>query len=273
VKKKILSLFQILISLYFIYLTSSNIDWINFKNIIQKTNYWIVLAPVFYFLSQVISSERLRYILTKNNFKISFKENGLLYLIGMFYNFFVPGGIGGEFYKSYLMKKSFGWNLKSLAKILIQDRAIGLGVLLILMIVLENNIFFEITITSKVVLIFILIAIGFKINQLLFGKAKVFKNAFLISLSSQFLQICSILVILFSLGIKENYFGVLFVFITTSILSVFSVGGVGIREYIFIVASQTIDISQDLGATIGILFTISASICCLPGFFIRKRYD
>jgi len=271
VKKKILSLFQVIISLYFIYLTISNIDWINFINIIQNTNYSIVLAPVFYFLSQVISSERLRYILINNNFKISFKENGLLYLIGMFYNFFIPGGIGGEFYKSYLMKKSFGWNLKSLAKILIQDRAIGLGVLFILLIVLENNIFLELTITSKVVLILILIAVGYKINQIIFGKVKVFKNAFLISLLSQFLQISSILVILLSLGITENYFGILFVFITTSIFSIFSVGGIGVREYIFIVASQTIDISQDMGATIGILFTISASICCLPGFFIRQK--
>lgn len=270
-KKKILSLFQVIISLYFIYLTISNIDWINFINIIQNTNYSIVLAPVFYFLSQVISSERLRYILINNNFKISFKENGLLYLIGMFYNFFIPGGIGGEFYKSYLMKKSFGWNLKSLAKILIQDRAIGLGVLFILLIVLENNIFLELTITSKVVLILILIAVGYKINQIIFGKVKVFKNAFLISLLSQFLQISSILVILLSLGITENYFGILFVFITTSIFSIFSVGGIGVREYIFIVASQTIDISQDMGATIGILFTISASICCLPGFFIRQK--
>lgn len=270
-KKKILSLFQVIISLYFIYLTISNIDWINFINIIQNTNYSIVLAPVFYFLSQVISSERLRYILINNNFKISFKENGLLYLIGMFYNFFIPGGIGGEFYKSYLMKKSFGWNLKSLAKILIQDRAIGLGVLFILLIVLENNIFLELTITSKVVLILILIAVGYKINQIIFGKVKVFKNAFLISLLSQFLQISSILVILLSLGITENYFGILFVFITTSIFSIFSVGGIGVREYIFIVASQTIDISQDMGATIGILFTISASICCLPGFFISQK--
>ena len=270
-KKKILSLFQVIISLYFIYLTISNIDWINFINIIQNTNYSIVLAPVFYFLSQIISSERLRYILINNNFKISFKENGLLYLIGMFYNFFIPGGIGGEFYKSYLMKKSFGWNLKSLAKILIQDRAIGLGVLFILLIVLENNIFLELTITSKVVLILILIAVGYKINQIIFGKVKVFKNAFLISLLSQFLQISSILVILLSLGITENYFGILFVFITTSIFSIFSVGGIGVREYIFIVASQTIDISQDMGATIGILFTISASICCLPGFFIRQK--
>ena len=88
---------------------------------------------------------------------------------------------------------------------------------------------------------------------------------------SQFLQISSILVILLSLGITENYFGILFVFITTSIFSIFSVGGIGVREYIFIVASQTIDISQDMGATIGILFTISASICCLPGFFIRQK--
>ena len=137
--------------------------------------------------------------------------------------------------------------------------------------VLENNIFLELTITSKVVLILILIAVGYKINQIIFGKVKVFKNAFLISLLSQFLQISSILIILFSLGLTENYFGILFVFITTSILSIFSVGGIGVREYIFIVASQTIDINQDVGATIGILFTISASICCLPGLFIGRK--
>ena len=60
-------------------------------------------------------------------------------------------------------KKSFGWNLKSLAKILIQDRAIGLGVLFILLIVLENNIFFKLTITLKVLLILILYSIGYKL--------------------------------------------------------------------------------------------------------------
>ena len=72
--------------------------------------------------------------------------------------------------------------------------------------------------------------------------------------------------------VKTGYsLTVLFVFITTSILSIFSVGGIGVREYIFIVASQTIDINQDVGATIGILFTISASICCLPGLFIGRK--
>ena len=110
----------------------------------------------------------------------------------MFYNFFIPGGIGGEFYKSYLMKKSYGWNMKSLAKILIQDRAIGLGVLFILLIVLENNIFFELTITSKILLILILTAIGYKLNQLLFGTAKVFKkrifNFIIISVFTNFLN-------------------------------------------------------------------------------------
>ena len=66
---------------------------------------YLIIAASIYFSSQIISSERLRYILNDNKFIISFKQNFTLYLIGLFYNFFIPGGIGGDAYKSFNEQK------------------------------------------------------------------------------------------------------------------------------------------------------------------------
>ena len=106
--------------------------------------------------SQIISSERLRNLMSVNGYKLSFKENGKLYLIGMFYNFFVPGGIGGDLYKTYLMKKFYSWKVKNTIKLIIQDRLIGLGVLFMLIIFLENGLLFDLNYSIKFLSIFII---------------------------------------------------------------------------------------------------------------------
>ena len=111
-KKTLLSIIQILLSVLFIYLTFSKINIDSLTLILKESNLLLfTISPVLYFISQIISSERLRNLLRVNGYKLSFKENGKLYLIGMFYNFFVPGGIGGDLYKTYLLKKLYSWNV------------------------------------------------------------------------------------------------------------------------------------------------------------------
>ena len=106
-KKTIFSFIQICLSIFFIYLTFSNINIKSLKIIIENSNLLLLaLSPILYFISQIISSERLRNLLNVNGFNLSFLENGKLYVIGMFYNFFIPGGIGGDMYKTYLFKKN-----------------------------------------------------------------------------------------------------------------------------------------------------------------------
>ena len=105
-KKTLLSIIQISLSVLFIYLTFSKININSLTLVLKESDLMLFsLSPILYFISQIISSERLRNLMSVNGYKLSFKENGKLYLIGMFYNFFVPGGIGGDLYKTYLMKK------------------------------------------------------------------------------------------------------------------------------------------------------------------------
>ena len=82
-KNKIFSILQIVITVFFVYFTVSNLDLSKLFEVLNNINIlYLIIAASIYFSSQIISSERLRYILSENNFKISFKENGLLYLKG-----------------------------------------------------------------------------------------------------------------------------------------------------------------------------------------------
>ena len=67
---------------------------------------------------------------------------------------------------------------------------------------------------------------------------------------------------------------IIIVFILSSIFSVFSFGGIGIREYIFLSSASILNFSPELSASIGLLFTISAAISSLPGLkFIISKPD
>ena len=59
-------------------------------------------------------------------------------MIGIFYNFFIPVGVGGDAYKGVLMNKKFQWSLKKIYKVLILDRLIGFGVIVCLIIVFSS---------------------------------------------------------------------------------------------------------------------------------------
>ena len=141
-KNKIFSILQIVITVFFVYFTVSNLDLSKLFEVLNNINIlYLIIAASIYFSSQIISSERLRYILNDNKFIISFKQNFTLYLIGLFYNFFIPGGIGGDAYKSYLMNNKFNWILSKVVKLLLLDRLIGLGVLCCILIGLYEIIF------------------------------------------------------------------------------------------------------------------------------------
>ena len=93
-----------------------------------------------------------------------------------------------------------------------------------------------------------------------------------LSVINQFLQFLAIFCIILSLGIENNYIEIIVVFICSSILSVFSIGGIGIREYVFLISASFINISPELSASLGLLFTFSASFSTIPGlgYLINK---
>ena len=274
-KNKIFSILQIVITVFFIYFTVSNLDLSKLFEVLNNINIlYLIIAASIYFSSQIISSERLRYILNDNKFIISFKKNFTLYLIGLFYNFFIPGGIGGDAYKSYLMNKKFNWKLSKVVKLLLLDRLIGLGVLCCILIGLYEIIFLNFNFIYLILTLCFLSIIGYYMVKLIFKNQNIFWKSFLYSLANHTIQFISLFIILYSLGIEDGYFEIIIVFILSSIFSVFSFGGIGIREYIFLSSASILNFSPELSASIGLLFTISAAISSLPGLkFIISKPD
>ena len=98
-KNKLLTIFQVTITVFFIYYTLTKISIYKILEILKSADLlFILFASILYFLSLIISSERLWFILKDNNLLISSRENVKLYMIGIFYNFFIPGGVGGDAY-------------------------------------------------------------------------------------------------------------------------------------------------------------------------------
>jgi len=268
VKKTYITIIQLSISILFVSLTIYKIDIRSLITIFNKIDlYFFLLSPIAYFISQIIASERLRNLLNISGFKLTFFENGKIYLIGMFYNFFIPGGIGGDIYKTYLFKKIYNWEVSQTIKIIIKDRLIGLGVLFILLVFLDNDLILKLNLFNKIILSLILFTMGSIITKVIFENNNGFVKSFFLSIAVQLFQFISIILILFSLKIDSNLVEILFVFIISSILSVFSFGGIGIREYIFYSAAYVLTISEEFSTSIGLLFTISAVICSIPGFY------
>ena len=138
-KNKLLTIFQVTITVFFIYYTLTKISIYKILEILKSADLlFILFASILYFLSLIISSERLWFILKDNNLLISSRENVKLYMIGIFYNFFIPGGVGGDAYKGVLMNKKFKWGLKNIYKLLILDRLIGFGVIVCLILVFSG---------------------------------------------------------------------------------------------------------------------------------------
>ena len=271
-KNKLLTIFQVTITVFFIYYTLTKISIYKILEILKSADLlFILFASILYFLSQIISSERLWFILKANNLIISSKENIKLYMIGIFYNFFIPGGVGGDAYKGVLMNKKFQWSLKKIYKLLILDRLIGFGVIVCLILVFSGFILdLEFALKFGAILgpLYTLLFIAGKVLvQKIFDNEIVYNKAFFISHLIQILQFGSIILILISLGVSDNYFTFLYIFLISSVLSIFSFGGIGIREYVFFTLATNTTVSPDIATSVGLIFTFSALVSSIPGLF------
>ena len=272
-KKNLLRLAQVALTIFFVYVTISKVDLKTLLSLLGNINFsYIIISVLLYFLSQIVCSERLRLILNSNDYQITFNNNFILYLIGIFYNFFIPGGFGGDAYKFYLMKKNYDWDFKKLFKLLVFDRLIGLGALVCILFFMIQNFILELNLIYLIILLLLTLALGYYIVKYLFNNQHIYFKSLGISIINQLLQFLTIFFVILSLGIENNFVEIIIVFICSSILSVFSIGGIGIREYIFLISASFINVSPELSASVGLLFTFSASFSTIPGlvYLINK---
>ncbi len=276
-RKKLLStFFKIGLSVFLLYFVFTKISFAQILETLRSVKpYFLILSILFFLLSQWISAKRLLIIFHNVGYNLSNDSNNILYLIGMFYNFFIPGGIGGDAYKIYVLNKKFKWEVKTLTSAVFVDRFIGLTAIGILISLLSYNLLaykFLIWLIPIVIVLIIIVAY-FILKHFFFKFLNVFYKTLGISILVQLLQITSVIFIIMSLGNHDNYLNYILIFLISSVLSIFSFSGIGIREYIFYEASILLEIDSSVAVTIGLIFSIITAMISLFGIvFHFKNY-
>jgi len=266
------SLIKIVISLSLVAFVLSTINTKRLIDILLNVNiFWLFLAFIFYNLSKIVSAIRLIYYFREIGINISQKSNLILYYVGMFYNLFLPGGIGGDGYKAYLLNKYHEPKLSLIIQALLFDRISGLIALIFLGALLYPFSSFNIPFFYYLAfaLIFLTYPIFFVVSKKLDKFLLYFKHTTILGLVVQVLQLISALFIIYSLNSNVPIIDFLVLFLISSVVSILpiSVGGVGVRELTFLYGLKLINYPSDVGVAFSFLFFFITMLSSLIGIF------
>ncbi len=270
VRKILGKLLQLAVTVLCIYYTVRNIDGSALLISINNTNIsYIAGAFILFLLSQVVSSFRLLNIFRLFDYQLSWRGNFKLYAAGLFYNFFLPGGVGGDAYKGYRLHRILKWPTKPVVKMLFLDRAIGFGVLGVLIVLFDADHLITTNIWMKSVIVISMIALGYAITKYFFKSGRIYFGTFGFSVLSQSIQISAVLLIILGMGIENRPEILVWIFLISSAASILSFAGIGVREFLFLSSAGILDLSGETSATVGLWISIiGAIISFLGGYFI-----
>ena len=276
--KKATTTLKVLISAILIYFIVTKIDVEEIKNILLKSNpLYIVLASILFILSKIIAAIRLNLYFHQLNLLLTHASNFKLYLLGMFYNLFLPGGIGGDAYKGYILKKTFDVPTKKIVSVLVLDRLSGLLLLFIYTCALIAYI--EVPIFNGYRWMFILaiplsIVIFWILNKKFFNYIlPIFWKTIVLSALVQFAQLLSIWFILFALNIELNQIAYLIIFLVSSIVAVvpLTLGGIGSREVTFFYGAKLLGLDLNISVGVSVLFFLITALVSFVGIWYHFK--
>jgi len=276
-KKWILIAARVLVAVAAMWLALRNINW----NEISRFEWngsllWLIPALVFFNISQCISAYRLLQFYKIYQPGLSYPFNLRLYYKGMFYNLFLPGGIGGDAYKIIALKNNDN-TYKQLTTATLLDRINGLVILLLVISLLTT--FVAIPGFEKLLSLlpyFVLVGLPFYILIIYYffrPFSKILPLTGFLSLLVQGFQLLSFYCILYSLQIDTGSFvqqAVLF-FVSSIIAALpFSIGGIGTRELAMATGATYFTISAAKMVSASLVFFVLTVVSALAGWSISS---
>ncbi len=276
--KNILKLtLKLIVSGLGLWVVISKIDYAQALQILNRANpTWLALSLFAFNVSQWVSTYRLNGFLHAEGVPIGYWDNLRLYYQGMFYNLFLPGGIGGDGYKVFALNNHFKTPVKYLIRALIFDRGSGFVFLLMLALAMANFI----TPASMYPWIFPAALGGIAAVFLTFYfLIKIFFPVYYPILWStnfragmvQSLQIVGALFIFLALGVDRALIDYLVLFQISSIVIMIpiTIGGVGAREMVFFYGPSFLSVNANLGVVFSVLFFLVIAFSSLAGMFVQ----
>ena len=272
---------------------------------------WVGAAILAYVIVEIAAAVRWQILLRVQKIRLNFPRLSGLFLIGMFYNQFLPGGTGGDIIKSYLLLKETAQHKAGALLAVVFDRLIGLVALVTITVTLvtlrfdllsrtpeTRNLLWLLLLvlgTSISALIASFIVSGFNLFHLLPhkfpGRDKLIEIAaayhlyarhwvatffaFVVSLVAHLATFTTFLCVAYAFhaGVKLiDFFAVLPVERTLTALPI-SFAGVGLREQILQVMLHNLcDVPIAVAKLIGTMSFLVILVCCAPGGIVYFFY-
>jgi uncharacterized membrane protein YbhN (UPF0104 family) len=282
---------RLLILLAKLLLITAALGWVFHKSDTDKIAAYLTQLPWMLFLSallllaasQVVSSLRSRFYFKNagspfnRHFAIAF------YFTGMLFNTVLPGGIGGDGYKIYLIGKLNNMSRLLALKACLSDRASGMFAIMILIALFFpfTSLFQQLDFAIYWLCGYLLVTIiGYFLSIHLFLKERPHTAlvAFLYSIPIQLLGGAFIVIALLysQIGLDPSViYDYIVLFYISSLMSVIpiSIGGAGLRELTYLYGASYFATNAELGVAIAILFFIVNFLCSLSGLLFWHRLE
>lgn len=260
----------------------SKVDVNKVKFRLLHANYWWMLAALICVLfSMIISSWRLLSFFRSIGLKLAPRYNLRLYFLGLFYNFLLPGGIGGDGYKMYLINKTYKTPLKKLFWAVMFDRlsglwAIGLITVCLIFLIPQIDVHIGIPLGIFVIGSAIYYFVAYKFFK---DYTKYFFQAHAKALLVQSLQLIAIIFVILGQpdfhqpGFHGKFSPYLLSFLISALASIIpiSAGGAGAREAIFMKLSTIFPMNPSLAVFLASSFYLLSLAISLLGVYYVIR--
>jgi uncharacterized membrane protein YbhN (UPF0104 family) len=275
-KKRLWSIIKLILKIGIsgtaLYLVFTNVDLSALlKAVANADPLYLFAAFICFVVSTIITSSRLNSFFKGIGIHISNLFNFKIYLLGMFYNLFLPGGIGGDGYKIFYLRKRMEVKGRKLFQAIFFDRlsgfwALGLIIAALVIFIPKFGIpsWMPITLVIFGTIIYYIVMKRFFVDYSHF-----FISTHLKAILVQSMQVISIIFLLYALHFNGKFSPYLFIFLVSSLVAVipFTMGGLGAREMVFLYGADIFGIDEHYGVIISLLFYCISAIVSLSGMY------
>jgi len=265
-------LLKIAVTVACLWYVSGKIDFVKAGAALQNANwFYLFLALIAFVISKWVAAIRLNINFKNIDIHLPGWQNIKLYWLGMFYNLFLPGSIGGDAYKVILLTKKYKIPYKKTTSAVLLDRLsglLGLGLILAVytLFVLKNDLYIIVIVAGAIlaVLAFFFI-IKFWLKDFIPG----FLPTLFLGIIVQAFQVICAYLIMAALGIPAHATEYVFIFLISSVVAVLplTIGGLGAREVVFLEGSRYFGLAQETSVVISLLFYLITLVTSAFGLF------
>ncbi|HYK77407.1 MAG TPA: lysylphosphatidylglycerol synthase transmembrane domain-containing protein [Daejeonella sp.] len=265
-------LLKLLVTGLSLYLVFKKVKFSDLEEAFSKANpLFLFIAFVCFVISQIISSSRLNSFFKGINLHLSELYNFKLYLLGMFYNLFLPGGIGGDGYKIFMLRKKKEIKGRRLFQAIFFDRLSGLWALTLITSALIAFIpqlgipnWLPITVVAAGTLVYRLI-----MHRFFPDYSHKFALTHFKAILVQSMQVACVIFLLQALNFQGKFSPYLFTFLASSLVAIFpfTIGGLGAREMVFLYGAKFFAIDPHIAVLISLLFYLTSALWSFFGAY------